>query len=91
MDYLKTLWEAVFESPAHGETLIGYNNGLVIVSLLLVIFWALIRNNFKRKLEFPLFCNDCKFYRPLKAGICRKVCKFHPLHKDSSNKSYYEK
>ena len=91
MDYFKAISEVVFTSSVNGEPLIGYNNGLIIMVLLFVIYWCLIRDKRrKKKLLFPRFCDDCLFLLHLNGGLCRKECKYHPLHKNSP-KTYYRK
>lgn len=90
MDYFNAISEALRPS-IHGEPLIGYNNGLIIVALLFVIYWCLIRDKRKKKkLQFPRFCDDCVFLINFRSGSCRKKCKYHPLHKDASQ-SFYQK
>ncbi|MBI5556463.1 MAG: hypothetical protein HY885_02385 [Deltaproteobacteria bacterium] len=67
-------------------------NGLVIVALLLVVYWCLRKT--KKKAPFPQFCKDClSLGKSLlsRSCYCRMQCNYHPEHRHSAYKSYFQK
>lgn len=88
--YLKAISDAASNSGSTGGALIFYTNGLVIVALLLVILWCRIRDNRRKNLKFPAFCDDCFFLFHKKVGLCKKKCMYHPVYNGSATISFHQ-
>ncbi|MEE8483141.1 MAG: hypothetical protein V3S46_00970 [Nitrospinota bacterium] len=72
------------------KSFIGQANGMVLVALLLVILLCLLIK--KRTEKLPSFCDSCANMKQRlfsSATFCNMRCKYNPLYRHTSGRSYY--